>query len=94
MKPSEWFKNKLNELDSDTDFRLERLILEITEEICRLMEKQDMSRSELAKSLGVSPPAVTKILRGEYQFHPPDSFVPGERPGYGFRRGIQGKGAL
>ena len=68
MKSSEWLKNKLNEWDSDIDFRLEKLILEVTEEICLLMEKRKMSRSELARSLGVSPPAVTKILRGESNF--------------------------
>ena len=44
------------------------LVQELTEDICRLMEAQEVSRSELARRLGTSPAYVTKILRGNANF--------------------------
>jgi transcriptional regulator with XRE-family HTH domain len=54
---------------SDADFeRLvaqESLILETTEEICRILETENISRSELARRLGKSKGFVTQVLSGE-----------------------------
>jgi transcriptional regulator with XRE-family HTH domain len=45
-------------------FQSARLEMEITELICELLEKQQVTRAELAKRLGTSQPYITKILRG------------------------------
>ncbi|MDP2645488.1 MAG: helix-turn-helix transcriptional regulator [Desulfobacterales bacterium] len=68
MKTKDWFKNKLEELKDDFEFRLEGFILHITEDVCKRMVEKDMKRSDLAKRLNVSPPAVTKILNGSSNF--------------------------
>jgi transcriptional regulator with XRE-family HTH domain len=46
-------------------FQAVRLEMEITELLCELMDKQGVSRAELARRLGASPPYITKILRGQ-----------------------------
>lgn len=45
------------------EFQRERLAIEITELISRLMEEQGVSRAELATRLGKSRAYVTKMLR-------------------------------
>ncbi len=49
-------------------YEQERLILEITEEICALMNEKDVSRAELAQRLGCSPSNVSQILDGDNNF--------------------------
>ncbi len=44
------------------------LEMEFTEELCRLMEEQGVSRAELARRAGTSPAYITKILRGNTNF--------------------------
>ena len=70
MKTSaqKWFEDTLTSLQGDVEFRLESLILQITEQISTAMEKQGVNRSELAKILKVSPPMITKILNGSANF--------------------------
>jgi transcriptional regulator with XRE-family HTH domain len=46
-------------------FQSVRLEMEITELIGELMDKQGVSRAELARKLGTTPPYVTKVLRGQ-----------------------------
>ena len=46
-------------------FQSVRLEMEITELLCELMNKQGVSRADLARRLGTSPPYVTKVLRGQ-----------------------------
>ena len=46
----------------------ERVLMEATEEMCLLMEQQGISKSELAKRMGVSPAYITKVLRGANNF--------------------------
>lgn len=43
-------------------------ILDFTEELCRVMEIEEVSRGELARRLATSPAYVTKILRGRTNF--------------------------
>ena len=59
---------KLESFKDDFEFRLESLILDITDNICREMEHSEINRVELAERLNVSPPAVTKILNGNSNF--------------------------
>lgn len=42
----------------------ERLILDVTERICELMDVQGVSRSQLADALDRSRPYITQMLRG------------------------------
>ena len=44
------------------DYKLERLILGITEDIVKLMEKENVSRKGLADKLGVSKPSISNFL--------------------------------
>ena len=68
MNTQEWFKNKLESFKEDFEFRLETLILEITEKISQRMKQKKINRTDLAALLEVSRPAVTKILDGNPNF--------------------------
>lgn len=63
-----WFKDKFDELKNDFDFRLEELLLDITENITKLMIQKKLSRIKFAKKIGVSTSVVTKILDGNSNF--------------------------
>jgi transcriptional regulator with XRE-family HTH domain len=43
-------------------------IVELTEDICRLMEEKKVSRAELARRMGTSRAYVTKLLDGNANF--------------------------
>jgi len=68
MEPKEWYDKKLKTIEKSLGYRLESIILNLTEKICRSMEEKKINRSKLAKLLEVSPPAVTKILNGTSNF--------------------------
>ena len=68
MVNKNWFKDFLVSMESDFEFRLESIILEITEKICEAMDQKNISRSEFANLLDVSRPAITKILNGSSNF--------------------------
>ena len=59
----EWFQSELEELKDDTVFILEGVFLDFAEQIAVEMEKQGMTRSELAKRMNKKPPFVTRFLR-------------------------------
>ena len=67
-KGQEWFEQKLSYFKTDLSFRLECIILDLTEQICIAMKKRNINRSNLAQLLGVSPAAVSKILNGTSNF--------------------------
>ena len=64
MKKGQWFLDELREYRDDPEFLAEGLILEFNEKICQLMEDQGLSRADLARLLGVKPPAITRMLNG------------------------------
>lgn len=68
MVKKNWFKDFLDSMEGNFEFRLESMILEITEKICEAMDHKNISRSEFADLLGISRPAVTKILNGNSNF--------------------------
>lgn len=68
MELEKWFKEKLEIFKDDFDFRLESIILNLTEQICEKMVDEKITRTELAGRLEISPAAVTKILRGNSNF--------------------------
>jgi transcriptional regulator with XRE-family HTH domain len=58
----------LEDRDNRRLFEEERLILEVTEAICALMNEQGFSRAQLAERLGCTPANVSQILDGENNF--------------------------
>lgn len=50
------------------EYKRERIVLELGENIVRRMEELGINRAELAKRLGVSNAMVTKMLRGNANF--------------------------
>ena len=68
MKRDSWFTKLVASYKYDFDYRLEGIIWNLTEDICRRMETLKMNRTQLAKKLAVSPAAVTKILNGNSNF--------------------------
>ena len=68
MDTEKWFNDKLSALKDDADFRLETIILDLTEQISERMKEKGMTRAKLAEVLGVTPAAVTKLLNGNPNF--------------------------
>lgn len=68
MNTKQWFQEKLATYEDDVEFRLETLIMQVTEQICAAMQQQQINRTRLAELLNISPPAVTKILNGNSNF--------------------------
>ena len=66
-KPS-LFKKLLEEFENDLDYKIEYKILEITEQICRMMDENDINRADLSRRLETSKSAVTKMLDGHTNF--------------------------
>jgi transcriptional regulator with XRE-family HTH domain len=52
----------------DNELEQERLILDVTEMICELMNEAGVSRAELAARLGTSKSHVTQLLAGNRNF--------------------------
>jgi predicted XRE-type DNA-binding protein len=61
-------QERVNDALNSTEAEIERAKIEFTEELLAQMEAQRISRSELAKSLGVKPSRVTTLLRGANNF--------------------------
>jgi len=58
------FSELLHKAKKSDDFWADTTILEFNEELSECIEKEHLSRSELAARVGVSPPYITKVLRG------------------------------
>lgn len=67
MKPKD-FSELFREAEQHEDYRVAGAILEFTESVVKEMERQGMTRTELAQRLGATPAYVTKILRGKVNF--------------------------
>lgn len=61
---AEWMKESLAKYKDTFEFKLEEVILDITEEVCRAMEEKEIDRAELADKLGVSRAFISKLLNG------------------------------
>jgi transcriptional regulator with XRE-family HTH domain len=64
MNPEKWFKEELESARKTFEFRLEKILLQLGEDICQLMRDQGLSRAEVAARLEVSRAYVTKVLNG------------------------------
>lgn len=67
MKPRS-FAELFQEAERHEDYWVAGAILEFTESIVREMERQGLTRMELARRLDVTPAYVMKILRGKVNF--------------------------
>ena len=64
MNADKWFKDELETVRKTFEYRLEKILIQLGEDICRLMRDQQISRAEVAERLGVSRAYVTKVLNG------------------------------
>lgn len=64
MKPKT-FPELFREAEEHEDYWIAGAILEFTESVVREMERQGITRTALARKLGVTPAYVTKLLRGK-----------------------------
>jgi transcriptional regulator with XRE-family HTH domain len=62
------FKALFQEAEQRGTYQIASVILDFTEELHKQMEKNGVSRVELARRLNVSPAYVTKALRGNVNF--------------------------
>ncbi len=67
MKP-QTFAELYQEAERHEDYWVAGAILDFTESLVREMERQGLTRIELARRLGVTPAYVTKVLRGKVNF--------------------------
>ncbi|MDO8586362.1 MAG: hypothetical protein Q7T82_04920 [Armatimonadota bacterium] len=62
--------DKLSKLVEDIEktpgYQLESAIVDVTEDICEIMEAKGLSRADLARELGKSRAWATKVLRGDH----------------------------
>jgi len=65
MKTERWMQEELKAAKPSFEFRLETLMIELGESITCLMNAHHLTRTELARRLGVSKPYITKILNGK-----------------------------
>jgi predicted XRE-type DNA-binding protein len=64
MKASDRFKTLLDRYEKDPGFVAEGILIDINEQIVRLMEQQQMNKTTLARKLEVSNAYVSKLLGG------------------------------
>ena len=64
MSAEKWFQNELETVRKTFEYRLEKILIQLGEDICRLMRDQQISRADVAERLGVSRAYVTKVLNG------------------------------
>ena len=62
------FKELFDQARGRDTYWVASLILDFTEGLHKMMEANGVSRSELARRLGVSPVYITKVLRGNVNF--------------------------
>ncbi len=62
------FKALFDEARRHPDYRYEGTILDFTEALFDAMDRQGISRAELARRLGTSQAYVTRVLRGNANF--------------------------
>ena len=67
MKPRT-FSELFQQAEQHDDYWVAGVIVEFTESLVREMERQGITRTELARRLGATPAYVTKILRGKVNF--------------------------
>jgi len=65
---SRTFPELFQQAEGHEDYWVAGAILEFTEDVVQEMERQGITRTELARRLGATPAYVTKLLRGKVNF--------------------------
>ena len=68
MNNSNWARKTLSAFKDDLDFRFECIIIDVTEKMATIMAKRRLKRKDVASKMGISAPAVTRILSGNANF--------------------------
>ncbi len=58
------FENELEKLKNDPEFLTEKLLIHLTEQICKVMVDKGITRSGLARKIGVPRQYITRVLNG------------------------------
>jgi transcriptional regulator with XRE-family HTH domain len=58
------FKEQIHKFQDDGKYNVDRLLLDVSEQILRLMHKKNITKVMLAEQLGVSRANITQLLRG------------------------------
>lgn len=64
MDVKQWWFEQEEQWKNDPEYLLEKLKIKIMEDFLEVMERKNVSRSELAKRLGCSNAYITKLLQG------------------------------
>ena len=62
------FRELINEAKERDTYWAASIILDFTEGLNKIMKANSVTRSDLARRLGVSPAYITKVLRGNVNF--------------------------
>ncbi|MFY9821639.1 MAG: helix-turn-helix transcriptional regulator [Thermoanaerobaculia bacterium] len=62
------YRQMLEEAEASVDYWLAGPVTDFTEDLCRLMKENDVTRAELARRIGSSRAYITKLLRGNANF--------------------------
>jgi transcriptional regulator with XRE-family HTH domain len=68
MKAVNSFSNLFREAQRHDDYWVADAIHTFTEDLCRLVEENGISRAELARRLGTSKAYITKVFKGDVNF--------------------------
>jgi len=68
MNQNQTFHELFKSARSELGYKVDGLILEITEQMTERMKVEEISKSELADKIKASAPYITKVLRGETNF--------------------------
>lgn len=68
MNELQTYDSLFDEFKNDLDFKVESQILEITEQICEIMNDKELNRVDLSDLLSTSKAAITKMLDGSTNF--------------------------
>jgi transcriptional regulator with XRE-family HTH domain len=66
MSSIDKYRERVRSIENTPEFLLEMVKLAFAEELCRLLEEQGVSRTQLAERLGTSRTYITRILRTDY----------------------------
>jgi len=62
------YRKMFEEAEASIDYWMAVPVIEFSEELCRLMEEQNVSRAELARRIGTSRAYITRLLAGSANF--------------------------
>ena len=54
------------EAENTAEYQFEKAVVDLTEQLCEIMEAKGITRADLARQLGKSRAWVTKVLRGDH----------------------------